>query len=310
MKIRKLIALTGAALLAMSAMTGCGSQETETTAATTAETTTETETTTAGETTTEAEATTAEAAEETLSGSISMSGSTSMEKVANALRESFMEKYPDVSVSVEFTGSSAGVEAVLPGTSDTGNSPRILTDDEKSAGAVENIMAIDGIAVAVDTANTVTNLTKDQLTEIYTGAVTNWSAVGGEDMPIVVVGREAGSGTRGAFEEILGVEDQCAYASELDSTGAVMAKVASTPGAIGYISLDAIDDSVAVLQLDGVDATAENIKAGTYFLNRPFVMATNGEISAQSDLIQAWFEYVFSAEGQEVVANAGLITVE
>ena len=293
MKIRKLIALTGAALLAMSAMTGCGSQETETTAATT-----ETETTTAGETTTEAEATTAEAAEETLSGSISMSGSTSMEKV------------PDVSVSVEFTGSSAGVEAVLSGTSDIGNSSRNLTDDEKSAGAVENIMAIDGIAVAVDTANTVTNLTKDQLTEIYTGAVTNWSAVGGEDMPIVVVGREAGSGTRGAFEEILGVEDQCAYANELDSTGAVMAKVASTPGAIGYISLDAIDDSVAVLQLDGVDATAENIKAGTYFLNRPFVMATNGEISAQSGLIQAWFEYVFSAEGQEVVANAGLITVE
>ena len=239
-----------------------------------------------------------------------MSGSTSMEKVANALRESFMEKYPDVSVSVEFTGSSAGVEAVLSGTSDIGNSSRNLTDDEKSAGAVENIMAIDGIAVAVDTANTVTNLTKDQLTEIYTGAVTNWSAVGGEDMPIVVVGREAGSGTRGAFEEILGVEDQCAYANELDSTGAVMAKVASTPGAIGYISLDAIDDSVAVLQLDGVDATAENIKAGTYFLNRPFVMATNGEISAQSDLIQAWFEYVFSAEGQEVVANAGLITVE
>ena len=234
MKIRKLIALTGAALLAMSAMTGCGSQETETTAATT-----ETETTTAGETTTEAEATTAEAAEETLSGSISMSGSTSMEKVANALRESFMEKYPDVSVSVEFTGSSAGVEAVLSGTSDIGNSSRNLTDDEKSAGAVENIMAIDGIAVAVDTANTVTNLTKDQLTEIYTGAVTNWSAVGGEDMPIVVVGREAGSGTRGAFEEILGVEDQCAYANELDSTGAVMAKVASTPGAIGYISLDA-----------------------------------------------------------------------
>ncbi len=307
MKIRKLIALTGAALLAMSAMTGCGSQETETTAATTAETTTETETTTAGETTTETETTTAEAV---LSGSISMSGSTSMEKVANALRESFMEKYPDVSVSVEFTGSSAGVEAVLSGTSDIGNSSRNLTDDEKSAGAVENIMAIDGIAVAVDTANTVTNLTKDQLTEIYTGAVTNWSAVGGEDMPIVVVGREAGSGTRGAFEEILGVEDQCAYANELDSTGAVMAKVASTPGAIGYISLDAIDDSVAVLQLDGVDATAENIKAGTYFLNRPFVMATNGEISAQSDLIQAWFEYVFSAEGQEVVANVGLITVE
>lgn len=309
MKIRKLIALTGAAVLAMSAMTGCSSSNTETTAAaTTAAETTAAETTEkAAETEAEAEETEAAA---DLSGSISMSGSTSMEKVANALCESFMEKYPDVTVTVEFTGSSAGVESVLSGACDIGNSSRNLTEEEKGSGAAENIMAIDGIAVAVDSSNKVTNLTKAQLTDIYTGAVTNWSEVGGDDMPIVVVGREAGSGTRGAFEEILGIEDKCAYANELDSTGAVMAKVASTPGAIGYISLDAIDDSVAVLQLDGVDATAENIKAGTYFLNRPFVMATKGEIADQNDLVKAWFDYVYSAEGQEVVANAGLITVE
>ena len=231
-------------------MAGCGSNTKETTAApTTAAPTTAAETT--KETAAEAEKTT-EAAGAELSGSISMSGSTSMEKFGNALAESFMEKYPDVTVTVEFTGSSAGVEAALSGASDIGNSSRNLKDEEKSAGAVENIVAIDGIAVAVDPKNTVTDLTKDQLISIYTGEVKNWSDLGGENMPIVVVGREAGSGTRGAFEEILGIEDKCVYANELDSTGAVMAKVASTPGAIGYISLDAVDDSVIALKLEGV----------------------------------------------------------
>lgn len=239
-----------------------------------------------------------------------MSGSTSMEKFGNALAESFMEKYPDVTVTVEFTGSSAGVEAALSGASDIGNSSRNLKDEEKSAGAVENIVAIDGIAVAVDPKNTVTDLTKDQLISIYTGEVKNWSDLGGENMPIVVVGREAGSGTRGAFEEILGVEDKCVYANELDSTGAVMAKVASTPGAIGYISLDAVDDSVIALKLEGAAPSAETIKSGEYFLSRPFVMATKGEISEQNELVQALFDYVYSEEGQELAASVGLITVE
>lgn len=245
-----------------------------------------------------------------LSGSIQMVGSTSMEKLANALSEAFMEKYPSVTVTAEFVGSSAGVEAALSGSADIGNSSRNLKDEEKQNGAVENIVAIDGIAVCVDSANAVSGLTRQQLTDIYTGAVTNWKDVGGGDAPIIVVGREAGSGTRGAFEEILAVEDGCAYANELDSTGAVIAKVASTPGAIGYVSLDALDDSVTALTLDGVEATAENIKAGTYFLSRPFVMATNGEISAQSELVQAWFEFVLGAEGQQVAADVGLITVE
>lgn len=233
-----------------------------------------------------------------------------MEKLANALSEVFMEKYPDVTVTAEFVGSGAGIEAVNNGTADVGNSSRNLKDEEKAAGAVENVVAIDGIAVCVDTANTVTGLTKEQLTNIYNGTVTNWSEVGGEDAPIVVVGREAGSGTRGAFEELLKLEDACVYANELDSTGAVMAKVAATPGAIGYVSLDALNDSVAALALDGVEATADNIKAGNYFLSRPFVMATKGEISEQSELVQAWFDFVLGAEGQEVAANVGLITVE
>ena len=132
----------------------------------------------------------------------------------------------------------------------------------------------------------------------------------GEDAAIAFMGREAGSGTRGAFEELLGLEDACAYANELDSTGAVMAKVASTPGAIGYVSLGVLDDSVVALALDDVEPTVDNIKSGSYFLSRPFVMATNGEISAQSELVQAWFDFVLGAEGQEIATSVGLITVE
>lgn len=292
---KKMMMFAGMTMAAVGVMTGCsGSTKT---------------TDTKAETTAETKAETTKAAEK-LSGSISMSGSTSMEKFANALCESFMEKYPDVNVTVEFTGSSAGVESVLSGKCDIGNSSRNLKDEEKEKGAVENIVAIDGIAVAVDPKNTVNDLTKDQLVSIYTGKVKNWSEVGGSNVPIVVVGREAGSGTRGAFEEILKVEDQCVYANELDSTGAVMAKVASTPGAIGYVSLDAVDDSVIAVKLDGVEANAENIKAGTYFLNRPFVMATKGEISEQNELVKTLFDYIYSEEGQSVAAGVGLITVQ
>lgn len=310
MKMRNAMALTGTAVLAAAALAGCGSNGTQNAAATASETETAAAATTAAATTAAEAASSAAAETKKLSGSISMSGSTSMEKFANALCESFMEKYPDVNVTVEFTGSSAGVEAVLSGKSDIGNSSRNLKNEEIEAGAVENIAAIDGIAVALDTGNTVSDLTKEQLTAIYTGEIKNWSGLGGENMPIVVVGREAGSGTRSAFEEILGIEGQCAYANELDSTGAVMAKVASTPGAIGYISLDAADDSIITVKLDGVEANAENIKSGDYFLSRPFVMATKGEISGQNELVSALFEYVYSEEGQAVAANTGLIPVK
>ena len=299
-KSNKLVAVLGAALLAMGVLAGCGAAE-------------ETPSDNEGNTTTNnttAEDSTAGNTEAELSGTIVLSGSTSMEKLANALCEGFMEKYPDVTATTEFTGSGAGIEAVLAGSCDIGNSSRNLKEEEIANGAVENMVAIDGIAVVVDPANTVTGLTKDQLMSIYTGTVNNWSAVGGADVPIVVVGREAGSGTRGAFEEILGVEDACKYANELDSTGAVMAKVATTPGAIGYVSLDVVDDSVITLALDGVEATADNIKAGNYFLSRPFIMATNGEISAQSGLVRAWFDYVLGEEGQQIAAEVGLITVE
>ena len=245
-----------------------------------------------------------------LSGTISLSGSTSMKKLADALCESFMEKYPNVTATVEYTGSGAGIEAVIAGQSDIGNSSRNLKEEEINNGAVENIVAIDGIAVIVDKNNSVTDLTKEQLISIYTGTINNWSKVGGDNTPIVVIGREAGSGTRKAFEEILEVEEQCAYVNELDSTGAIMAKVATIPGAIGYVSMDIVDDSVSTLSLDGVEATAEKIKAGEYLLSRPYIMATKGEISKQSELVQEWFHFVLGEEGQKVASQVGLISVE
>jgi len=301
----KVMAMIGSAVMAAGMLAGCGNSGAAATA-TTAEQTTEAK---AEETTKEA-ATEAKAADADLSGSISMVGSTSMEKFANALSEAFMEKYPKVTVTAEFVGSGAGIEAVSNGTADIGNSSRNLKDEEKSKGVAENIVAIDGIAVVVDPANTVEDLTKDQLTSIYDGTVTNWKDVGGNDAPIVVVGREAGSGTRGAFEELLKLEDACKYSNELDSTGAVMAKVASTPGSIGYVSLDVLDDTVKALKLDGAEPTEENIKAGKYFLSRPFVMATKGEISEQSDLVKALFDFIYSDEGSELVKSVGLITAD
>ncbi len=308
---KKGMAVTMTAAMMMS-LAACGSsaQETAATPSSSAE-----DTQAASGETAQAETTTSEAApaEETtadLSGTISLAGSTSMEKLANAVAESFMEKYPNVTVTAEFTGSSAGIESLLAGSVDIGDASRALKDSEKEAGAVENIVAIDGIAVVTDTENSVADLTKDQLISIYTGQTTNWSELGGDDEAIVVIGREAGSGTRGAFEELLDIADQCVYANELDSTGAVMAKVASTPGAIGYVSLDVVDDTVKAFSLEGVEATAENIKAGNYFLSRPFVMATKGEVSEQNDLVKALFDYLSSAEGKAVISGVGLITVD
>lgn len=306
-RIQKSIAILGAAVLTMG-LAGCSSSSnTPASSAPAADTAEAPAADVQAESAADTQAAEAAAG---LSGSITLAGSTSMEKFANALAEAFMEKYPDVTVQAEFTGSSAGVEAVLGGQSDVGNSSRKLKDEEKEKGAVENIVAIDGIAVITDPANTAADLTKEQLINIYNGTITNWKDAGGSDQPIVVIGREAGSGTRGAFEEILKLEDACKYANELDSTGAVMAKVASTPGAIGYVSLDVIDDTVKLLTLNGVEANEENIKTGDYFLSRPFVMATNGEISAQNDLVKALFDYVYSAEGDELVKSVGLITTK
>ena len=242
-----------------------------------------------------------------LNGTIKLAGSTSMEKLCEAMSESFMEKNPGVTVTVEYTGSGAGLESLAAGSVDIGNASRGLKDEEKASGEVENIVAIDGIAVITNKSCSIKDVTSKDLAKIYTGEITDWAELGGEEQPIIVIGREAGSGTRDAFEELLEVKDRCAYAQELDSTGAVLAKVAATPGAIGYVSLDVVDDTVSGLKIDGVEPTEEEILAGNYMLQRPFVMATKGEISEQNELVQAWFNYINSDDGKEVIKKAGLI---
>ncbi len=247
---------------------------------------------------------------ESLSGKVSLNGSTSMEKYVTALGEGFKEKYPDMTVETQFTGSSAGLQALIDGQCDIADSSRSLTPAEKKKGLVENVVAIDGIAISLNKKNKVNNVTAKQLADIYTGKITNWKQLGGADEKIVVIGRESASGTRAAFEELLKVENKCKYAQELDNTGAVVAKCASTTGAIGYVSLDAVDNTIKTAKLNGVDATESNIKAGTYKLSRPFVMATKGAISKQNKKVQAIFKYVNSDEGQKILKKVGLISAK
>ncbi len=265
------------------------------------------------------------------SGELALAGSSSMEKLTDALAECFMERNPDVAITVQFTGSSAGIEAVAQGRADIGIVSRTLSEEEKGRGLTGHIVALDGIAVCVDPENPVAEMTRDQLKDIYTGEITNWSSFGGGNVPIVVIGREAGSGTREVFEELLGVDGQCTYANELDSTGAVMARIASTPGAIGYLSFDALPlpggtgdfgewkdkssskkegdggNSVCQIALDGIPPTAENVKNGTYPLCRPFLMVTKGELSAQDSLVRLWLQFVYSEEGQGIAEKVGLV---
>jgi phosphate transport system substrate-binding protein len=240
---------------------------------------------------------------------ISLNGSTSMEKMINAIKEGIEENYPELSLEPQFTGSSAGIEAVLNGTADIGNSSRYLKDAEKEKGLTENIVAIDAIVIVTDTQNKVDNLTTQQLIDIYKGKIRNWKEVGGEDLPIVVIGRESGSGTRSAFEEILNIEEQCQYANEINETGPIIAKVQSIPGAIGYVSLDVIDETVKPLSIDGVQASEETIQNGQYSLQRPFVMATRGAISQQNENIQHLFQFIQSEDGQKIIRAVGLVPV-
>lgn len=297
-RVKKMVAILIAATMVAAGVMGCGSSDTNADANNSNDNTTQTE----------SQATDNNTADNTdLSGSVTLAGSTSMEKLANAMNEAFMEKYPNVSATAEFTGSSAGIESLAAGSVDIGDASRALSDDEKGQGIVENIVAIDGIAVITDTDNTITDIKSEDLAKVYTGEITNWKDLGGKDEQIVVIGREAGSGTRDAFEELMDVKDSCKYAQELDSTGAVLAKVAATPGAVGYVSLDVLDDTVNGLKINSVEPTEENILAGTYVLQRPFVMATKGEISEQSEQVQAYFDFINSEDGQNVIKSVGLI---
>ena len=283
-KLVKMMALLTATTMVAAGVMGCGSDSSDANADANTDTT-------ASDTTANADTTDGS----DLSGTVTLAGSTSM------------EKYPNVSATAEFTGSSAGIESLTAGSVDIGDASRALSDDEKSQDIVENIVAIDGIAVITDTANTVTDIKSEDLAKVYTGEITNWKDLGGPDEQIVVIGREAGSGTRDAFEELMDVKDSCKYAQELDSTGAVLAKVAATPGAVGYVSLDVLDDTVNGLKINSVEPTEDNILAGDYVLQRPFVMATKGEISEQSKQVQAYFDFINSADGQNVIKSVGLI---
>ena len=243
-----------------------------------------------------------------LSGTIVVNGSTSMGDVINALTEGFNEINPKVQISYTGSGSSAGIEAVLAGSCDLGLSSRELSDDELSQGAVANVIAKDGVAVVVNPANPVTELTSEQIAKIFTGEITNWSELGGEDAEIAVFGRDAASGTRSAFEEILGIEDKCAYLNEYSSTGDVIGNVASNPNAIGYASLSAVKDSVKALTVGGVAPSEETVLDGTYTIQRPFVLATRtGE--ALSEAAQAFFDFATSADANEIIAAAGAVPV-
>ena len=248
----------------------------------------------------------ATAAAAKLSGTVATDGSTSMEKVVGALGEAFMEANPDTTFTYNPTGSGSGIQAVQEGRCDIGLSSRALKDAEKEAGLTETVLAYDGIAMIVNPANPVEDLSLEQIADIYTGKITNWSEVGGNDSQIVLIGREAGSGTRGGFEEIVGVVDACQYRQELSSTGDVITTVAQNPDAIGYASLAAVKDTVKALKVAGVTPTEATVKDGTYTIQRPFVLATKtGE--KLNDVAQAFFDYATSADASEIITAAGAV---
>ena len=259
----------------------------------------------------EAPATTAAPADTTaapakLSGTVSTDGSTSMEKVIGALGEAFMEANPDVTFTYNPTGSGTGIQAVAEGRCDIGLSSRALKAEEKDSGLIETILAYDGIAVIVNPENPVSDLTLAQIADIYTGKITNWSEVGGADMEIVLIGREAGSGTRSGFEEIVGVVDACQYRQELSSTGDVITTVAQNPGAIGYASLASVKDTVKAVQVEGVTPSEATVKDGSYAIQRPFVLVTKEGVTL-SEAAQAFFDYVTSSEANAVITAAGVV---
>ncbi len=250
-----------------------------------------------------------------LTGSVSTNGSTSMEEVMGTLIEAFREVEPGVTVTYDPTGSGTGIEQATAGNCDIGLSSRALKQEEMDAGITGTVVAKDGIAIIVNPENTVTELTLEQISQIATGAITNWSEVGGSDAPIAFVGREAGSGTRGAFEEITGTEDACSYAQELTSTGAVITAVSTTPGAIGYASLSAVEgagNSVTALGVKADDAspavacTEETVLDGSYAIQRPFVFATRSD-ETLSEAAQAFVDFALDPANSQLYVDAGVV---
>ena len=241
-----------------------------------------------------------------LSGKVATDGSTSMEKVIGALKETFEGENAGVEVTYNPTGSGSGIKAVQEGRCDIGLSSRALKAEEEEQGLVGTVLAYDGIAVIVNPENTVEDLTVEQIAAIYKGEITNWSEVGGIDAEIVLIGREAGSGTRGGFEEIVGVEDLCQYRQELTSTGDVITAVSQNPGAIGYASLASVKDTVKAIKVGGVAPSDETVKDETYAIQRPFVLVTK-EGTALTETAQAFFDFITSEAAREVISAAGVV---
>lgn len=268
MKKKTVVSLAVATILALTSLTGCGNSR--------------------------------------LSGTVATDGSTSMEKVIGALGESFMNENDGIQFTYNPTGSGSGITAVSEGRCDIGLSSRSLKDEEKAQGLTETVLALDGIAVVVNPENQVNDLSIEQIASIYTGEITNWSEVGGADAEIVVIGREAGSGTRDGFESITKTSEKCQYRQELTSTGDVITTVSQNPDAIGYTSLSAVKDNVKALSVDGVAPSEESVKDGSYAIQRPFVLVTKDGVKL-SDAAQAFFDYVTSDKVADIITGAGVV---
>ena len=290
--MKKIISIALAAVLALALLAGCGSSA-------------------APATTTAPAADSAAPAPEApaeLSGTVATDGSTSMEKVIGALGEAFMEQNKGVTFTYNPTGSGSGITAVGEGRCDIGLSSRALKDDEKASGLKETVLALDGIAVIMNPANPVSDLDVETIAKIYTGEITNWKEVGGNDAEIVLIGREAGSGTRDGFESITDTKDSCKYRQELTSTGDVITTVSTNPDAIGYASLAALKDNVKALTVGGIAPTEDTVKDGSYVIQRPFVLVTK-DGAELSTAAQAFFDYATSADAADLIAAAGAVAV-
>ena len=283
--MKKIISIALAAVLALALLAGCGSSAAP-------------DTTTAP----------APEAPAELSGTVATDGSTSMEKVIGALGEAFMEQNKGVTFTYNPTGSGSGITAVGEGRCDIGLSSRALKDDEEASGLKETVLALDGIAVIVNPANPVSDLDVETIAKIYTGEITNWKDVGGNDAEIVLIGREAGSGTRDGFESITDTKDACKYRQELTSTGDVITTVSTNPDAIGYASLAALKDNVKALTVGGIAPTEDTVKDGSYVIQRPFVLVTK-DGAELSTAAQAFFDYATSADAADLIAAAGAVAV-
>ena len=289
---RSFITVCGAAAAAM-ALTACGGAASSTVASSAAEST--------------SSSAAAETAAGTLSGNVATGGSTSMKNVIAALTEGFAEVEPGVTVSYDPTGSGAGITGATDKTLDIGLSSRALKDDEKND-VDGTTVALDGIAIIVNKDSKVADLTVDQLKQMFTGEITNWKDVGGDDGEIVLVGREAGSGTRDGFESIVDVKDSCKYAQELTATGAVISAVEANPLAVGYASLSAVGDTVAMVTVEGVECSEDTVKDGSYKIQRPFVFVTNKSVTL-SEQAQAFVDFATSKGAADLIRTAGAVPV-